>query len=242
MVKNLKLALILCLLALLSAGPSLAKDYIIKTVSDPIANKPFYFEPDNLTIAVGDSITFINAQDDNHDVMFVEVPKALNKFIASDLFAKEGDKFTYKFTIPGTYVFHCHPHEALGMAGTIIVGEASKAGETVKLDHHKLTAAQMDHSSMDHEGMSGAMQDASASKPQKPIAVVGVLKGIDPVKRQIIVAHDPIKALSWPSMTMTFNIGDHSDLTKLKEGDKVWFDLQPIDGNDYQVIKLRSRP
>ena len=115
------------------ASPAFAKDYTIKQISDPAGNKPYYFSPDNLTIQPGDTVNFIDAQDDMHDVMFVEVPKGVNEMIMSPMSEKEGDKFSYTFTVPGTYKFHCHPHEALGMTGTLIVGQASKPGETVKM-------------------------------------------------------------------------------------------------------------
>ena len=94
------------------ASPAFAKDYTIKQISDPAGNKPYYFSPDNLTIQPGDTVNFIDAQDDMHDVMFVEVPKGVNEMIMSPMSEKEGDKFSYTFTVPGTYKFHCHPHEA----------------------------------------------------------------------------------------------------------------------------------
>ncbi len=120
------------------ASPAFAKEYTIKEVSDPAGNKPYYFSPDKLTIQPGDTVTFVNVQEDMHDVMFVEVPKGVDEMIMSPMHEKEGDKFSYTFTVPGTYNFHCHPHEALGMKGTLVVGQASKPGETVKMDHHKM--------------------------------------------------------------------------------------------------------
>ena len=58
--------------------------------------------------------------------------------IMSPMQKKKGEKFSYTFTVPGTYKFHCHPHEALGMEGTLIVGTASKPGETKSVNHHML--------------------------------------------------------------------------------------------------------
>jgi len=126
------------LLAAILAIPSLAmaKNYTIKEVSAPGTKKPYYFEPSQLTIQPGDTVTFVNIQNEMHNVMFDSVPKAVKEtMIVSPDQEKAGSKWSYTFTVPGTYHYHCHPHEVLGMKGTIIVGHASKPGETKKLEH-----------------------------------------------------------------------------------------------------------
>jgi plastocyanin len=42
-------------------------------------------------------------------------PKGVDEMIMSPMQEKKGDKFSYTFTVPGTYKFHCHAHEQLGM-------------------------------------------------------------------------------------------------------------------------------
>lgn len=121
---------------ILAAQPALAREVIVEEVTGE--NGKAYFSPDKLTVEPGDTVTFVNAQDDAHEVMFVSVPKGVNEMIMSPMHEKKGDKFSYKFTIPGTYEFHCHPHEAIDMKGTLIVGKASKPGETKAMDHHKM--------------------------------------------------------------------------------------------------------
>ncbi len=150
--KKLMLTAVLVMLA----SPASAKEYTIKEVSDPSGDKPYYFSPDRLTIQPGDTVTFVNAQEDMHDVMFVEVPKGVDGMIMSPMHEKEGDKFSYTFNVSGTYKFHCHPHEALGMKGVLIVGQASKLDETVKMDHHK----------MSEEAEGGNSDAASTSNPE----------------------------------------------------------------------------
>lgn len=129
--------LICAVISLISTSVS-AKDYIVKEVTDS-KNGSVYFEPNKLTIQPGDTVIFENAQDDMHEVMFVNVPKAVNEMIMSPMHEKKGDKFSYTFTVPGTYKFHCHPHEELNMEGTLIVGQPSKPGETKDVDHHALS-------------------------------------------------------------------------------------------------------
>jgi Cu(I)/Ag(I) efflux system protein CusF len=41
----------------------------------------------------------------------------------------------------------------------------------------------------------------------------------------VTIAHDPIKALNWPAMTMPFKVADKALLAKVKVGAKVRFDL-----------------
>ena len=114
---------------------AIAKDYTIKEVSDPSSKQPYFFEPSSLTIQLGDTVTFVNTQKDMHNVMFDVVPKALDEMIMGPDQEKEGSKWSYTFTVPGTYHYHCHPHEALGMNGTLIVGKSSAPGDTKNIDH-----------------------------------------------------------------------------------------------------------
>lgn len=117
------------------ATPALAREYTVSMVSDPEAKTPYRFSPSELTIEPGDTVTFVNAQDDMHNVMVDRAPKGVSKMIMSPMLEKEADTWSYTFTAPGTYGFHCHPHEALGMTGTIIVGKASTPGETPAMAH-----------------------------------------------------------------------------------------------------------
>ncbi len=121
------------------ATPALAKEYVIKEISDPAGEKPYYFEPDNLTIQPGDTVTFVNAQEDSHDVMFDVVPKAVTEMMIMGPVQEEKDsKWSYTFTVLGSYHFHCHSHKSLGMEGTLIVGQASSPGETKSVDHDEM--------------------------------------------------------------------------------------------------------
>ena len=231
--KKLMLTAALVMLAI----PAFAKEYTIKEVSDPAGDKPYYFSPDQLTIQPGDTVTFVNAQEDMHDVMFIEVPKGVDEMIMSPMHEKEGDKFSYKFTVPGTYQFHCHPHEALGMKGTLIVGQASKLGETVKMDHHKM-------GKMHDDAMKEGEQHASHHDQQAIVAnaieATGKINSIDASKDSVNLTHDPIKALGWPKMKMEFSVEKGVDLSGLKAGDPVSFALKPKGEDDYVVIDIKK--
>lgn len=221
--------LLLTTALMMLASPAFAKDYTIKEVSDPAGDKPYYFSPDTLTIQPGDTVTFVNAQEDMHDVMFINVPKGVDEMIMSPMHEKEGDKFSYTFTVPGTYQFHCHSHEALGMKGTLIVGQASKPGETVAMDHHKMT-----------EKAEGTSDDHHAAAATDLPQATGKVNSVDAANHTINVTHDPIKALGWPKMKMEFPVDKSVDLSGFKAGDAVSFTLKPGTADDYSVVTLKK--
>lgn len=215
---------------MLLATPAMAKEYTIKEVSDPAGDKPYYFEPSELTIQPGDTVNFVNAQEDQHDVMFVEVPKGVDEMIMSPMHEKEGDKFSYTFTVPGTYQYHCHPHEALGMKGTLIVGTASKPGETIAMDHHKMgKKAESDSDEHAHAAASNL------------IDAVGRVNSVDTAGYTANITHDPIKALNWPKMKMEFSVDKSVDLSGFKAGDAVSFKLKPVGEDDFVVMEMKKQ-
>ncbi len=221
----------------LLASPAFAKDYTIKEVSDPAGDKPYYFDPDTLTIQPGDTVSFINAQEDMHDVMFVEVPKGVDEMIMSPMHEKEGDKFSYTFTVPGTYKFHCHPHEKLGMKGTLIVGQASKSGETVMMGHHKMG---MMHDNAMKTGEHNASAHQKGTAVANEVLATGKVNIVDISARTVNITHDPIKALGWPKMKMEFQVAKGVDLSNIKAGDVVKFSLKAEGEDNYVVVKIQQ--
>lgn len=210
---------------MLASAPAFAAEFTIKEVTDYDAKKQNFFSPDKLTIQPGDTVTFENVQDEPHEVMFISVPKAVDEMIMSPMHEKKGDKFTYTFTTPGTYKFHCHPHEALGMDGVLIVGQASKAGETKNMDHHKLTKK---------------LESGEAAPASGGVAATGKVVSADAAKRTIKIKHDPIKSLGWPVMTMSFTADSGVDLSSIKEGDAVSFTLKPVGKDDYTISTIKK--
>lgn len=216
--------LLLTTALMLAATPAFAKEYTIKEVTDYDAKKQNYFSPDKLTIQPGDTVTFINAQDEQHEVMFISQPKAVDEMIMSPMHEKKGESFSYTFTVPGTYKFHCHPHEKLGMDGTLIVGEASKPGETKSMNHHKM-AKKLE---------SGEAPAAGG------IEATGKVISVDAEKHTIKLKHDPIKALNWPVMTMLFTVDNGVELSGYQAGDAVSFTLKPAGKDDYIISTIKK--
>lgn len=75
-----------------------------------IAN--FAFNPSTLTVKVGTTVTWTNADSAQHTVTAND-----GSFASGDL--NQGDSFSFTFTTAGTYAYHCDVHP--GMKATITV-------------------------------------------------------------------------------------------------------------------------
>jgi Cu(I)/Ag(I) efflux system membrane fusion protein len=66
----------------------------------------------------------------------------------------------------------------------------------------------------------------------------GRIAGLETATGKIQIEHDPIPSLKWPSMTMAFAVADRKQLTALKAGDTVEFDLRSqTNPEGYYVIE-----
>lgn len=120
-----------------AALPITGKTWEVKMIGDGNAYK---FEPADLTIKAGDGIKFTVVSIPPHNVAFDASQPALadagaksqldanmgaNKLgeLSSALLLNIGDAVTISFAgvKPGKYEFHCTPHLAMGMKGTVTV-------------------------------------------------------------------------------------------------------------------------
>jgi Cu(I)/Ag(I) efflux system protein CusF len=90
---------------------------------------------------------------------------------------------------------------------------------------------------------SSGMKDTDMSK--KPVAgtpaahkATGVVKKVDPKAGSVTLAHDPVKSLNWPAMTMGFQVKDKMLLDKLAVGKKIEFEFVQ-QGKDYVITLVR---
>ena len=58
----------------------------------------------------------------------------------------------------------------------------------------------------------------------------GVVKKVDKDAGKVTINHEPLKNLEMPKMTMVFRVKDPAMLDKLKEGDKILFVAEKVDG------------
>jgi plastocyanin len=108
-----------------STAPAFATDYEVKMGSDAGL---LVFEPANLTLKPGDTVTWVNNKMAPHNVIFdaKTVPgndKALADQIShSQLTFAPGENYSTTFTADmpaGDYTYFCAPHRGAGMVGKI---------------------------------------------------------------------------------------------------------------------------
>ena len=75
------------------------------------------FEPSEVTVSAGDTVTFVNNALPPHNVM-IEGHEELSH---GDLAFAPGETFGITFPDPGDYNFQCDPHAGAGMKGVIHV-------------------------------------------------------------------------------------------------------------------------
>lgn len=83
----------------------------------------FSFNPANLTVNVGDTVTW-TVSIGQHDTVSGSsgVPSGVwNSGSQFGRLMRSGERFSFTFTNPGTYPFYCTPHWTLGMTGSITV-------------------------------------------------------------------------------------------------------------------------
>ncbi len=75
------------------------------------------FEPNEVTISAGETVTFINGDLPPHNMVVEGFPELSHP----DLLFVGGESFTVTFDEPGDYEFQCEPHAGAGMKGVIHV-------------------------------------------------------------------------------------------------------------------------
>ena len=115
-------------------APITGTTYEVKMIGDA---KGYRFEPASLTIKPGDGVKFVNVIGGPHNVAFdaaaipADVKPQLDANMGTDkmgelnssLKMNPGETITISFANikPGTYAYHCVPHLAMNMKGTITV-------------------------------------------------------------------------------------------------------------------------
>ena len=132
---------------LVLSSPAKADEYTVKMVSNPDAEQVYSFEPEELTIQPGDTVTWVNEQDDIHNAVADAGPEGAELF-ESPMLEEAGQSWSVTLDVEGTYSYHCHPHAAMGMRGTIVVGTPSEPEEIHKApghEHHHHNHGNHDH-------------------------------------------------------------------------------------------------
>jgi len=117
-----------------SAAPITGQTIEVKMLQDAQGN--YRFDPANLTIKTGDGVKFTMVSGGPHNVAFdpSQIPAAAKaqlsanmqqqvSELSSPMMMNPNETYTISFgkIPPGKYLYHCTPHLALGMQGTITV-------------------------------------------------------------------------------------------------------------------------
>ena len=81
------------------------------------SNGMLVFEPCELNVSVGESVTFVNNELPPHNVIFADHEELSH----GDLAFVAGESFDVTFEKAGDYYFQCDPHAGAGMKGVIHV-------------------------------------------------------------------------------------------------------------------------
>ncbi len=112
-------------------APITGKTVEVKMIGDGTTYK---FDPANVTIKQGDGIKWVMVSGGPHNVAFVDTPAPAQaqlsanmpnqmKELTSPMMMTPNETYTVSFAnVPaGTYNYHCEPHAAMGMKGSITV-------------------------------------------------------------------------------------------------------------------------
>ena len=87
------------------------------------------------------------------------------------------------------------------------------------------------------DNMPGMHKDMMAT-PAEGYPARGVVKQADAAAGRVTIAHEAIKGLDWPAMTMTFTVKDKILFQRLAAGKKVQFHVAK-QGSDYVVTDVK---
>jgi len=83
------------------------------------------------------------------------------------------------------------------------------------------------------------MDKKPAAAAQTVHTATGVVKKVDPKAGTVTLAHDPIKSLKWPAMTMDFRVRDKASLATLKPDQKIEFELVEEKKGSYVISRIK---
>lgn len=107
---------------LAGSSASFAAEFKVKMGTD---SGQLVYEPADLTICKGDTVTWVNNKGGPHNVVFLDdkVPDGFDtdKYSMEEVLNDEGATYAVKFDIPGTYGYRCAPHSGAGMIAELTV-------------------------------------------------------------------------------------------------------------------------
>lgn len=111
--------------------PSATAEVSLKTEGDQ-----HHFAPHMVWVEPGGTVTWVSESGQHDTVAYhpdngdkpLRIPEGAESW-ESGLLTAEGETFSHTFETEGVYDYFCTPHEAVGMVGTVIVGEPDAHGQ-----------------------------------------------------------------------------------------------------------------
>lgn len=86
----------------------------------------------------------------------------------------------------------------------------------------------------DMKGMDMAKKPVAAASATTVHMATGMVKKVDPKSGLVTLAHDPVKSMNWPAITMGFQVQNKMLFDKLSVGKKVDFEF--VQGSKGYVV------
>lgn len=94
----------------------------------------------------------------------------------------------------------------------------------------------MDMKGMEMKGMSN--KPSTSGSEAATHKTTAVIKAVDAANGKVKLAHEPVKSLNWPAMTMGFSVKDPALFNKLAVGKKVEVEFVQ-QGSDYVITAVK---
>ncbi len=92
---------------------------------------------------------------------------------------------------------------------------------------------------VDNKSTDSKTKDKTAAGAMQTVTATGVVKAINKKAGKLTLQHEAIAALGWPPMTMDFSLMGDVDISQLKSGEKVTFQLMKM-GNSYLISAVHK--
>ena len=112
------------------------------------------------------------------------------------------------------------------------VGTAAYAADNMKMDMNAAAGMKMD--------MGVHANTATSSTPADTTLADGVVQKVDRQTEMLTIEHGELKDIGMPAMTMAYKAKDAAMVTGAKEGEKVKFRLENLNGT-YTITALTKR-
>lgn len=108
----------------------------------------------------------------------------------------------------------------------------AESGNMKGMDMHKDMNMDM------HKDMHADMKGKNDTKKGEAHQASATVKSVDLSKGTVTLAHEPIKSLKWPAMTMGFAVKDKALFDKLKAGEQVQVEFIK-QGSEYLITSVK---